>query len=105
MVTPGSNTVDATIRRDGQMQALESMGATVLANACGPCIGQWQREDVKKGETNTIVTSFNRNFSGRSGPGSLYLASPLTVAASAVMGTISAYRPGMFAEATASADA
>lgn len=64
MVTPGSDRIHETIERDGQMAALESVGATVLANACGPCIGQWKRDDVKKGEHNSIVTSFNRNFKG-----------------------------------------
>ena len=91
MVTPGSNTVDATIRRDGQMQALEAMGATVLANACGPCIGQWQRDDVKKGETNTIVTSFNRNFSGRNDGNHqtlAFIASPEIVVALALSGRL-----------------
>ena len=65
LVTPGSEMVRATIERDGQMQSLESIGATVLANACGPCIGQWRREEVKPGEKNSILTSFNRNFPGR----------------------------------------
>src|SRR6267143_6706110 len=65
LVTPGSNQIFETIKRDQQMTALESVGATVLANACGPCIGQWRREEIKKGQRNTIVTSFNRNFPGR----------------------------------------
>ena len=65
LVTPGSNQIFETIKRDRQMEALESVGATVLANACGPCIGQWRREEIKKGQRNTIVTSFNRNFPGR----------------------------------------
>ncbi len=65
LVTPGSNQIFETIKRDGQMGALETVGATVLANACGPCIGQWRREEIKKGQRNTIVTSFNRNFPGR----------------------------------------
>ncbi|PYT35717.1 MAG: aconitate hydratase [Acidobacteria bacterium] len=65
LVTPGSNQIFETIKRDRQMAALESVGATVLANACGPCIGQWRREEIKKGQRNTIVTSFNRNFPGR----------------------------------------
>ncbi|HXW01853.1 MAG TPA: aconitase family protein, partial [Candidatus Nitrosotenuis sp.] len=55
----------ATIERDGQMQTLKEIGATVLANACGPCIGQWSRPELKRDEPNTIVTSFNRNFPGR----------------------------------------
>jgi len=64
-VSPGSDSVQATIQRDGQMQALEEIGAVVLANACGPCIGQWQRDDGGEGEPNSIVTSFNRNFRKR----------------------------------------
>lgn len=65
LVTPGSEQIRATIERDGQMDSLKAIGATVLANACGPCIGQWRRPELKKGEPNTIVTSFNRNFPGR----------------------------------------
>lgn len=65
LVTPGSEQVRATIERDGQMNLLKDIGATVLANACGPCIGQWNRPELKKDEPNTIVTSFNRNFPGR----------------------------------------
>ena len=64
-VTPGSEKVRSTIERDGQMQILKDVGANVLANACGPCIGQWNRPELKKGEPNTIVTSYNRNFPGR----------------------------------------
>lgn len=65
LVTPGSEMIRATIERDGQIKSLEKIGATVLANACGPCIGQWSRPELKKGEVNTIVTSYNRNFPGR----------------------------------------
>ncbi len=65
LVTPGSEQIRATIERDGQMQTLKEIGATVLANACGPCIGQWSRPELKRDEPNTIVTSFNRNFPGR----------------------------------------
>ncbi|KAA3604373.1 MAG: aconitate hydratase [Planctomycetota bacterium] len=65
MVSPGSEMVYATIQRDGHMAALEKVGATVLANACGPCIGQWKRDGIEKGTKNSIVTSFNRNFPGR----------------------------------------
>ncbi|XP_045477298.1 probable aconitate hydratase, mitochondrial [Harmonia axyridis] len=64
-VTPGSEQIRATIERDGIAETLRAFGGTVLANACGPCIGQWDRKDVKKGEKNTIVTSYNRNFTGR----------------------------------------
>lgn len=65
LVTPGSEQIRATIERDGQMQTLKEIGATVLANACGPCIGQWSRPELKNDEPNTIITSFNRNFPGR----------------------------------------
>ncbi len=65
LVSPGSAQVYNTVSRDGQMATFEAVGATVLANACGPCIGQWKRDDIKHGEKNTIVTSFNRNFRGR----------------------------------------
>jgi aconitate hydratase len=65
LVTPGSEQIRATIERDGQMQLLKDIGATVLANACGPCIGQWSRPELKRDEPNTIITSFNRNFPGR----------------------------------------
>lgn len=64
-VTPGSEQIRATIERDGIMKVFTDAGAQVLANACGPCIGQWKRKDVEKGEKNTIVTSYNRNFTGR----------------------------------------
>jgi len=64
-VTPGSEMIRATIERDGQMQLLKEIGANVLANACGPCIGQWSRSEFKNDEPNTIVTSYNRNFPGR----------------------------------------
>ncbi|KAI1789673.1 aconitate hydratase [Ganoderma leucocontextum] len=64
-VTPGSEQVRATIERDGVIGTFESVGGVVLANACGPCIGQWDRRDVKKGEANSIITSYNRNFTGR----------------------------------------
>ena len=65
MVTPGSEVTRATIERDGYLKDLESIGATVLANACGPCIGQWKRDDIGEGEINTIVSSYNRNFPAR----------------------------------------
>lgn len=64
-VTPGSEQIRATIERDGQAQVLRQFGGVVLANACGPCIGQWDRKDIKKGDKNTIVSSYNRNFTGR----------------------------------------
>lgn len=65
LVTPGSEQIRSTIERDGQMSLLKEIGATVLANACGPCIGQWNRPELKIGEKNSIVTSYNRNFPGR----------------------------------------
>ena len=64
-VTPGSEQIRATIERDGISATFDKFGGTVLANACGPCIGQWDRKDIKKGDKNTIVTSYNRNFTGR----------------------------------------
>lgn len=64
-ISPGSLLVKDTIQRDGQMAILEEGGASILSNACGPCIGQWQREDIPKGVKNSIVTSFNRNFRAR----------------------------------------
>ena len=65
LVTPGSTQVFKTVERDGQVKAFEDAGGTVLANACGPCIGQWHREDGSDGKSNSIVSSFNRNFPGR----------------------------------------
>ncbi|HAM40211.1 MAG TPA: aconitate hydratase [Candidatus Omnitrophica bacterium] len=65
LITPGSDQIYETIRRDGQLEALEAIGGTVLANACGPCIGQWRRDDIAPGEVNSILTSFNRNFPRR----------------------------------------
>jgi aconitate hydratase len=64
-VTPGSERIRATIAANGQLELLERAGAQVLANACGPCIGQWQRTDETHGRPNFIITTFNRNFRGR----------------------------------------
>jgi aconitate hydratase len=64
-VTPGSEQIRATIERDGIAKTFDDFGGMVLANACGPCIGQWDRQDIKKGDKNSIVTSYNRNFTGR----------------------------------------
>ncbi len=92
MVTPGSEQVRATIERDGQMAEMQSIGATVLANACGPCIGQWKRDELEPGQKNTIVTSFNRNFPRRNdgNPGTLaFIGSPEIVAAYALAGRLS----------------
>jgi aconitate hydratase len=91
LVTPGSEQVRATIERDGLLGDLEAIGARVLANACGPCIGQWNRTDIAEGETNTIVTSYNRNFPKRNdgNPNTLaFVTSPETVMAIALAGTL-----------------
>ncbi|KAF7433607.1 Aconitate hydratase mitochondrial [Pleurotus ostreatus] len=90
-ITPGSEQVRATIARDGQMAALEDVGGLVLANACGPCIGQWDRKDVKKGEPNSIITSYNRNFTGRNDANPAthaFVASPDIVTAMAFAGDL-----------------
>src|SRR5574338_1425134 len=91
LVTPGSERVFQTIKRDGLIDIFTKIGGTVLANACGPCIGQWKRSDVGKEETNTIVSSFNRNFPGRNdGSASTlsFLTSPEIVTALAFGGTL-----------------
>jgi aconitate hydratase len=91
-VTPGSELIRATIERDGQMQLLKDIGANVLANACGPCIGQWSRPELKKGEHNTIVTSYNRNFPARNDgrrETMNFIGSPEIVVALALGGKIS----------------
>ena len=92
LVTPGSEQIRATIERDGHIDLLKSIGATVLANACGPCIGQWSRPELKKGEQNTIVTSYNRNFPGRNDgkrETMNFIASPELVIALALGGNLS----------------
>ncbi|MFZ2620543.1 MAG: aconitate hydratase [Alphaproteobacteria bacterium] len=91
MITPGSEQVRATIARDGQMAKLEKLGAIVLTNACGPCIGMWRRDDVKEGTPNSIISSYNRNFPKRNdGYASTcsFIASPETVLAYAVFGQL-----------------
>jgi aconitate hydratase len=91
MVTPGSVQVHETIVRDGQLKELEGAGARVLANACGPCIGQWQRTDVKEGDANSIITSFNRNFPRRNDGNAstlAFIASPEIVTAFALSGSL-----------------
>jgi len=90
-VTPGSEQIRATIERDGIAQILRDFGGTVLANACGPCIGQWDRKDVKKGEKNTIVTSYNRNFTGRNDANPAthaFVTSPEITTALSIAGTL-----------------
>ncbi|MEJ2493015.1 MAG: aconitate hydratase [Ignavibacteriaceae bacterium] len=91
-ITPGSEQVRATIERDGQLQELTDIGGLILANACGPCIGMWKRMDIKTGERNTIVTSFNRNFAKRNdgNPETLaFVASPELTTALAIAGSLS----------------
>ena len=91
-VTPGSEQVEATIARDGQIATLDRLGATVLANACGPCIGQWQRDDITEGESNSILTSFNRNFAKRNDGNpqtNAFISSPEIVVAYALAGRLS----------------
>ena len=90
LVTPGSERIKQTIERDGYMEELEQTGALVLANACGPCIGQWSRP-LKKGEPNTILNSFNRNFRGRndgSGDTLSFIAGPEIVMAAGLAGRL-----------------
>jgi aconitate hydratase A / 2-methylisocitrate dehydratase len=91
LVTPGSERVRATIERDGLLADLEAIGATVLANACGPCIGQWRRDDVGPDDVNVIVTSYNRNFPKRNDGSAntlCFVTSPETVMAYALTGTL-----------------
>ena len=91
MVTPGSERVRATIERDGQMESLRSIGATVLANACGPCIGQWKRSQDDSTKPNSIVTSYNRNYPARNDgqqTTSNFIASPEVTTAFALAGSL-----------------
>jgi aconitate hydratase len=90
-ITPGSEQVRYTIERDGLLKVFESMGGVVLANACGPCIGQWARHGAEKQEKNSIITSFNRNFTGRNdgNPNThAFVASPEIVTAFAIAGRL-----------------
>ena len=90
-ITPGSEQIRATIERDGQLELFEEIGGIVLANACGPCIGQWNRHDVKNGEKNSIITSYNRNFSKRNDGNpatNAFVASPEIVTAMALAGKL-----------------
>lgn len=90
-ITPGSEQIRATIERDGQLETFEKVGGLVLANACGPCIGQWKRHDVKEGEKNSIITSYNRNFSKRNDGNTAthsFVASPEIVTAMALAGSL-----------------
>jgi aconitate hydratase len=91
-ITPGSEQVRATIERDGQLETLNEFGGIILANACGPCIGMWKRLDIKTGDKNTIVTSFNRNFAKRNDGNSetlAFIASPELTTALAITGSLS----------------
>jgi len=91
LITPGSEQTRSTIERDGLLADLEAIGATVLANACGPCIGQWSRPEQVTSVPNTIVTSFNRNFPKRndgSGNTFAFVTSPDTVMAIALSGKL-----------------
>lgn len=91
VITPGSEQIRATIERDGQLSDLTKIGGKVLANACGPCIGQWKRHDVQDGEKNTIVSSYNRNFAKRNDGNSAthsFVASPEIVTALALSGRL-----------------
>ena len=91
LITPGSEQVRATIERDGLLATFEEAGATVLANACGPCIGQWSRPDADTAEPNSIVNSYNRNFPKRNdgSPNTFaFVTSPETVVALALAGTL-----------------
>ena len=90
-ITPGSEQVHYTIKRDGFIDTFEKIGGNVFANACGPCIGQWAREGADKGEKNTIVHSFNRNFAKRAdgNPNThAFVASPELVTALAIAGDL-----------------
>jgi len=90
-VSPGSDQIYETIKRDGQLAVLEDVGATVLTNACGPCIGQWKRDDIAEGERNSIVTSFNRNFKKRADGNPethAFIGSPEVVMAYGLAGTL-----------------
>ena len=92
LVTPGSEQVRATIERDGQLASLEAIGGTVLANACGPCIGQWRRSQQAAHLPNAIVTSYNRNFPGRNDGQRTtmnFIASPEIATAMALAGRLS----------------
>ncbi len=91
LISPGSEQVYETIARDGLLADLEAIGGTVLANACGACIGQWKRDDIKKGEKNSIINSFNRNFPARNDGNpdtASFISSPEVVVAYALTGRL-----------------
>ncbi|MDX2083919.1 MAG: aconitate hydratase [Candidatus Melainabacteria bacterium] len=89
LITPGSDQIYQTIQQNGQLALFNQLGATVLANACGPCIGNWDRQDIRSGEVNAIITSFNRNFPKRNDGNAetlSFIASPDLVMAFALAG-------------------
>ena len=91
LITPGSEQVRATIVRDGQLEKLEKLGAVVLSNACGPCIGMWRRDDIKQGQSNSIISSYNRNFPKRNDGNAAtcsFIGSPETTLAYAIFGQL-----------------
>ena len=90
-ITPGSETIRYTMQKDGLLEQFNNIGAIVLANACGPCIGQWKRTDIQGDQKNSIITSFNRNFSKRAdgNPNThSFVASPEIVTAMAIAGDL-----------------
>jgi 3-isopropylmalate/(R)-2-methylmalate dehydratase large subunit len=94
----GSRAVQEYARKAGYLELFESAGVEVIQPGCGACIGCGP--GVSDNREQVTISAINRNFNGRSGPGRLYLGSPLTVAASAVTGRIISYRPGMFRATT-----
>jgi aconitate hydratase len=91
LISPGSERIYHTMKRDGFLQTFEQLGGTVLSNSCGPCIGQWKRADAVKGKADSIVSSFNRNFPGRNdgiNETLSFLASPEIVTAYALTGDL-----------------
>ncbi len=91
LVSPGSERIYHTMKRDGFLETFEKLGGTVLSNSCGPCIGQWKRADGVKGKADSIVSSFNRNFPGRNdgiNETLSFLASPEVVTAYAITGDL-----------------
>jgi aconitate hydratase len=91
LVSPGSERIYNTMKRDGFLETFEQLGGTVLSNSCGPCIGQWKRADGVKGKADSIVSSFNRNFPGRNdgiNETLSFLASPEIVTAYAISGNL-----------------
>ena len=92
LISPGSDQIKSTTDRDGQLETLKEIGGTILANACGPCIGQWNRTSVPKGEKNSIISSFNRNFARRNDGNPetyAFIASPEIVTALSIAGKLS----------------